>query len=97
MAEANIANSTQKHTHVSMPSICSCICCPALLQVVRQQELLYNVEFQLQQMERKVARAGGVGWGGGSRSMLMQVVVQTVGTYSELSCLPPPTCNDCMP
>ncbi|KAJ9515479.1 hypothetical protein QJQ45_016481 [Haematococcus lacustris] len=29
-------------------------------QVVRQQELLYNVEFQLQQMERKVARAGGV-------------------------------------
>ena len=28
-------------------------------QVVRQQELLYNVEFQLQQMERKVARAGG--------------------------------------
>jgi len=29
-------------------------------QVVKQQELLYNVEFQLQQMERKVARAGGV-------------------------------------
>lgn len=29
-------------------------------QVVRQQELLYNVEFQLQQMERKVARAQGV-------------------------------------
>ncbi|PNH02795.1 Coiled-coil domain-containing protein 39 [Tetrabaena socialis] len=29
-------------------------------QVVRQQELLYNVEFQLQQMERKVARAGGM-------------------------------------
>ncbi len=29
-------------------------------QVVRQQELLYNVEFQLQQMERRVARAGGV-------------------------------------
>lgn len=28
-------------------------------QVVRQQELLYNVEFQLQQMERKVSRAGG--------------------------------------
>jgi chromosome segregation ATPase len=28
-------------------------------QVARQQELLYNVEFQLQQMERKVARAGG--------------------------------------
>ena len=27
---------------------------------MRQQELLYNVEFQLQQMERKVARAGGV-------------------------------------
>jgi len=27
--------------------------------VVRQQELLYNVEFQLQQMERKVARAKG--------------------------------------
>ena len=25
-------------------------------QVVRQQELLYNVEFQLQQMERKVSR-----------------------------------------
>ena len=32
----------------------------AVPQVVRQQELLYNVEFQLQQMERKVARAGGV-------------------------------------
>lgn len=31
--------------------------CP--MQVVRQQELLYNVEFQLQQMERKVARAKG--------------------------------------
>lgn len=29
-------------------------------QVVRQQELLYGVEFQLQQMERKVARAQGV-------------------------------------
>ncbi|MEW5311178.1 MAG: hypothetical protein WDW38_002914 [Sanguina aurantia] len=29
-------------------------------QVIRQQELLYNVEFQLQQMGRKVARAGGV-------------------------------------
>jgi len=28
-------------------------------QVVRQQELLYNSEFQLQQLERKVARAGG--------------------------------------
>jgi coiled-coil domain-containing protein 39 len=28
-------------------------------QVIRQQELLYNVEFQLQQMERKVARAKG--------------------------------------
>lgn len=28
-------------------------------QVARQQELLYNVEFQLQAMERKVARAGG--------------------------------------
>lgn len=27
-------------------------------QVVKQQEILYNVEFQLQQMERKV------GWGG---------------------------------
>jgi hypothetical protein len=34
--------------------------CPSRQQVVRQQELLYNVEFQLQQMERKVARAGGV-------------------------------------
>jgi coiled-coil domain-containing protein 39 len=29
------------------------------LQVIRQQELLYNVEFQLQQMERRVARAKG--------------------------------------
>ena len=28
-------------------------------QVVKQQELVYNVEFQLQQMERKVARAQG--------------------------------------
>jgi coiled-coil domain-containing protein 39 len=28
-------------------------------QVIRQQELLYNVEFQLQQMERKVSRAKG--------------------------------------
>jgi chromosome segregation ATPase len=28
-------------------------------QVIRQQELLYNVEFQLQQMERKVGRAKG--------------------------------------
>ena len=27
--------------------------------VIRQQELLYNVEFQLQQMERRVARAKG--------------------------------------
>lgn len=32
-------------------------------QVVRQQELLYNVEFQLQQMERKVR--GGRGLEGG--------------------------------
>lgn len=29
------------------------------LQVIRQQELLYNVEFQLQQMERRVSRAKG--------------------------------------
>lgn len=29
------------------------------LQVVRQQELLYAAEFNLQQLERKVARAGG--------------------------------------
>ena len=29
-------------------------------QVVRQQENLYNAEFQIQQLERKVARAGGV-------------------------------------
>mmetsp|Transcript_9124 Transcript_9124/g.17160 ORF Transcript_9124/g.17160 Transcript_9124/m.17160 type:complete len:907 (-) Transcript_9124:51-2771(-) len=29
-------------------------------QVIRQQELLYNVEFQVQQMERKVSRAKGV-------------------------------------
>ncbi|KAK9820385.1 hypothetical protein WJX72_009778 [[Myrmecia] bisecta] len=28
-------------------------------QVVKQHEMLYNVEFQLQMMERKVARAGG--------------------------------------
>jgi coiled-coil domain-containing protein 39 len=28
-------------------------------QVIRQQELLYNVEFQLQQMERRVSRAKG--------------------------------------
>lgn len=28
-------------------------------QVVRQQENLYNTEFQIQQLERKVARAGG--------------------------------------
>ena len=26
---------------------------------IRQQELIYNAEFQIQQMERKVARAGG--------------------------------------
>ena len=29
-------------------------------QVSRQQELLYSVDFQLQEMERKVARARGV-------------------------------------
>ena len=29
------------------------------MQVVRQQELLYNVEFQLQLLERKVSRAKG--------------------------------------
>jgi hypothetical protein len=48
-------------------------------QVVKQQENLYNAEFQIQQLERKVARAGGSRSDEETRLLTAKIAGITVG------------------
>jgi len=50
---------TNKRTRIRSPEQTIIRDCRLYSQVVKQQENLYNAEFQIQQLERKVARAGG--------------------------------------
>ena len=48
-----VASNTIKQLELSFS------CAPPHTQVLKQQELLYHADFQIQMLERKVARAGG--------------------------------------